>query len=239
MNIGNSFNTNSVNYINQNKTNTEETLSKIGAVRELSGKDSASLITSNAISSQISTLTQNIQNENESIAMRQIADSSLRNVYEDTNRLKELSVANNNAALNDAQKNFLKEEFQSTLNSMKDTIDGTQYNGKSLLTSELNLEVSGLDQLSLENQEGIEGFMTNLDELNSEIGSAMNRSEVSIANSLSAVSNLTSSYANISEEPMDQKLNDLATNQIKLESSIIAQNHQTDTIQKRISALLV
>ena len=239
MNIGNSFNTQATNYINQNKTNTEETLSKIGAVRELSGKDGANMITSNALSSQISTLTQNIQNENESIAMSQIADSSLTSVTEGANRLKELSVASNNAALNDTQKNFLKDEFQSTLNSMQETVDTTKYNGKSLFSSELNLEVSGLDGLSLDDQEGIEAFMSNLDELSSQIGSTMNKSEVSIANSLSAVSNLTSSYANISEEPMDKKINDLASNQIKLESSIIAQNHQTDIIQQRIESLLV
>ena len=233
MKIGAGFNTQTINNINQNKTNTEETLSKIGAIRELSGKDGANLIVSNDLSSQISTLTQNIQNENESIAMNQIKDSSLKSLYESADKLGELSVAHNNAALNSSQKNALNDEFQSTLSAMQDVADTTQYNGQSLL------QVGGIDSLDIENQESIGMFMDGLDSLNADVGASMNRSEVGIANSLSAVSNLTSSYANIAEEPMDTKINDLVSNQIKLDSSIMAQNHQTQVLQQRISALLV
>lgn len=239
MNIGNSFNTHTTNYINENKTNTQETLSKIGAVRELSGQDNANLIMSNSLSSQISTLTQEIQNSNEAIGMMQIADSAVSNITKSTEKLNELSIRNNNAALNNDQKQMLQEEFQATKNAMKDIVDTTSYNGKSILSSEFNLEVTGIENLSIDDQDGIASFQEDLGSLSSEIGSVSNKNAVSVANSLSAVSNLTSSYANISEEPMDTKINDLATNQIKLESSIIAQNHQTQVLQQRISALLV
>jgi len=238
MKIGNSFNTQTSNLINQNKTNAEQALSKIGAMRELSGKDNASLIISNELSSQISTLTQNIQNENESIAMYQIADSSVQGLSEGALRLNDLSVSMNNAALNDTQKNFLKNEFQATVNSMQDNISQTSYNGKSLLSSELNLEVTGLGDVSIENQDSVNTLMQNLSSLSSDIGAQLNQSEVSVTNSLSAVSNLTSAHANISETPMDQKINDLNTNQIKLESSIMAQVHQTTALQQRMSVLL-
>ena len=239
MNIGNSFNTQSVNSVDQNRTNTEETLSKIGAVRELSGKDSANLITADSLFSQISTLTQNIQNENESIAMNQIAGTTLKNVGESVDKLNQLSVAYNNPILNESQKGFLQDEFQATVDFIKEAVDTTSYNGKSLFSSAQNLQIIGLDALDVENQESIPSLMEGLDTLNANIGSEINRSAVSIANSLSAVSNLTSSYANISEEPMDKKINDLASNQIKLESSLIAQNHQTEILQQRISSLLV
>jgi len=238
MNIGNSFNTQTSNYINQNKTNTEQALSKIGAMRELSGKDTANLIVSNELASQISTLTQNIQNENESVAMYQTADSAVQGLSEGALKLNDLSVSLNNAALNDTQKNFLRNEFSSTVNSMQDTISQTSYNGKQLLSSELNLSVSGLDTVSIDNQNSITTLKQSLDSLSSDIGSHMNKSEVSVANSLSAVSNLTSSYSNISESPMDQKVNDFNKNQIKLESSIMAQVHQTQSLQQRMSALL-
>jgi len=238
MKIGNSFNTQTSNLINQNKTNAEQTLSKIGAMRELSGKDNANLIVANELSSQISTLTQNIKNENESIAMYQIADSAVQGLSEGALKLNDLSVSLNNAALNDTQKNFLKEEFNSTVNSMKNNIEQTSYNGKSLLSSQLNLEVTGLGNVDIENQDSIVTLMQNLDSLSSDIGSHMTKSEVSVANSLGAVSNLTSAYANISESPMDQKITDLNTNQIKLESSIMAQVHQTSALQQRMSVLL-
>jgi flagellin len=239
MNVSSSFNTQTANFINQNKTNTEDTLSKIGAVRELSGKDGASLIVSNALSSQISELTQNIQNQNESVAMYQIADATLRDLRQGADKLNQLSIANGNGALNDTQKSVLQEDFNKTLSAMSDAIETTSYNGKALLSSELNLEVSGLDELSIDNQEGIANFMDNLDVLNSAVGSNINKSEVIIANSLSAVSNVTSANANVSEQPLDAKINDLSSNQIKLESSILAQNHQTQVLQQRISTLLV
>jgi flagellin len=239
MNIGNSFNTQTINYMDQNKTNTEETLSKIGAVRELSGKDGADLIISDSLSYQISTLTQNIQNENESIAMNQIADSSVQALSQSTDRLNQLSVANNNAALNSSQKDALSSEFQATVDSMQDIVDTTQYNDMQLLSSSGSLEVSGLDSLSIDNQEGISSFASSLDSLSSTIGSNVNQSSVSISNSLSAVSSLTNSYANISEEPMDTKISDLKTDQIKLDSSILAQTHQTQMLQQRMTTLLV
>ena len=239
MNIGNSFNTQTTNHINQNRTNTEEILSKIGAVRELSGKDSANLMIADSLNLQISTLTQEIQNSNETIGMMQVADSAVSNISKSSEKLNELSVRSNNAALSSDQQQMLQQEFQATKDAIQDIVDTTSYNGQSLLSSGSSLQVTGLDEVSMENQDSIAEFKDGLDSLHSQIGSNTNKNAVSIANSLSAVSSLTSAYANISEEPMDQKINDLEKNQIKLESSIIAQNHQTDILQQRISALLV
>ncbi len=239
MQIGNSFNTQTMNHINQNKTDTEETLSKIGAIRELSGKDNANLLIANALSSQISTLTQDVQNENESVAMNQIADSSLNSISQSADDLKVLSVSHNNAALNGSQKDALNQEFKATVSAMQEMVNTTQYNGKSLLSAEQGAEVVGLDSLDIENQEGISSFSQDLDTLSSTIGANTNQSLSNIANSLSAITNLANAHSNISEEPMDKKINDLATNQIKLDSSIMAQSHQTEVLQQRVSALLV
>jgi len=239
MTIGNSFNTGITNYLNQNKNNTEETLSKIGAVRELSGRDSASLMIADSLNSQISSLTQEIQNSNDMVGMMQIADSAVSNMTENTQKLNDLSVRNNNAALNNDQKQMLNQEFQATREAIQNIADTTSYNGKSLLSSEFNLEVSGIDELSIENQDSIVAFQDTLASLSSQIGSTTNQIEVGIANSLSAVSNLTNASANISEEPMSTKVNDFASNQIKLDASIMAQNHQTQMLQQRMSALLV
>ena len=134
MNIGNSFNTQTTNYINQNKTNAEETLSKIGAVRELSGKDNANLIIANSLNLQTSTLTQEIQNSNETIGMMQIADSAVSNISLNTEKLNELSVRSNNAALNSDQQQMLAQEFKATKDAMQDIVDTTSYNGQSLLS---------------------------------------------------------------------------------------------------------
>jgi len=238
MKIGNSFNTQISNNINQNKTNTQETLSKIGAVREVSGKDNASLMIADSLNTQISSLTQEIQNSNDMVGMMQVADSAVTNIAENTQKLNELSVRNNNAALNSEQKQMLNQEFQATKETIQGIVDTTSYNGKPLLSSESNLEVTGIDKLSIDNQDSIVTFQGALGSLSSQIGATTNQNQVSIANSLSAVSNLTSSYANISETPLDVKIADFASNQLKLDASIMAQNHQTQMLQKRISSLL-
>lgn len=237
MNIGNSFNTQNLNYLNENRSNINEALSKIGAARELSGKDGAEYLVSNKLASQISTLTQSVQNENESIGMYQVADGALNALNDNAQRLNELSVSFGNGALNASQKNMLFEEFQATKDAMKSIAETTSYNGQSLMQGDLS--VDGISKLSIENQEGIDSFMQNLDALSSNVSANINKSEVSIANSLSAVSNLTSSNAEISEKPMDEKINDLKQNEIKLQSSVMSQVHQQELLQKRVAALLV
>lgn len=239
MKIGNSFNTQITNNINQNKTNTQETLSKIGAVRELSGKDSASLMIADSLNTQISSLTQEIQNSNDMVGMMQIADSAVSELSKNSDTLNNLSIRYGNGALNSDQKEMLQKEFSATVDTMKSVVDNTSFNGKSLLSSEFNLEVEGMDDLSIENQESISTFQDALDTLNSQISGTTNVNEIGIANSLSAISNLTSSYANISETPLDVKVTDLTANQIKLDASVMAQNHQQNISQQRIAALLM
>ncbi len=251
MQISNSFNTQSINNINQNKANTESILSKIAAVRELSGKDGSNLMIADSLNSQISSLTQGVQNANDGIGMLQIADGTLSNLSQSADKLNQLSVRYNSAALNSDQKAMLQQEFSATTQAMQDMVQQTTYNGKQIFGQTMSfemgngsidvsaLQVSGIDSMSIDNQNSIQSFMDNLDQTRSDVGSAMNQFETSITNSLSAVSNLSSSKSNIEETPMDKKISDLNQNQLKLEVSMLAQAHQNNQLQKRISALLV
>ncbi len=238
MQIGSSFNTQILNHIDQNKTDTQEALSKIGAMRELSGKDNANLMIANSLNTQISSLTQEVQNSSETIGMMQIADSAVSNISQSADKLNTLSIRSDNAALNSDQQQMLQQEFKATKETMQDIVDTTSYNGQSLLSSGSSLQVTGLDELSIENQDGIASFKDGLDSLSSQIGANTNQHVASINNSLSTITNLSSSYANISEKPMDTKINNFEESQIKLDSSIIAQNHQTQMLQQKISTLL-
>lgn len=238
MKIGSGFNTQTANMLNQNKTNTDAILSKIGATRELSGKDNASLVISDALSSQISTLGQSIQNANELVGMYQIADASLKGIQAGTEKLGELSVRFNSATLNDSQKNSLKKEFSDITKAMQTVVEQTSYNGQNILSNAFGLDVSGISDMSIDNQESITTFTQNLTSLFSTVGSKMNGAQVSIANSLSAMSNLSSANAAISEQPLDQKLSNLANEQVKLSSSLMAQAHENNLMQQRVAALL-
>jgi len=239
MQISSSSNTQVLNSITQNKSKTDSTLEKIAATKELSGKDSANLVISDALSSQISSLTQNVQNANETISMNQIADSSLQSLQSGTDKLNQLSVSYNNAALNSDQKAMLQKEFSSVSQSMQDTTNQTTYNGQNLLSSDNGLDVSGLGSLSIMDQEGISNFSDTISSLSSVVGGRINSASSDITNSLTAITNLSSANSQISETPLDQSVTSLNSDQTKLTSSILAQVHQNSVMQQNISALLI
>lgn len=239
MKISSSGNTQILNTITQNKTNTDTVLEKIAATKELSGKDSASLIISDALSSQISSLTQNVQNANETISMYQIADSSLQAIQSGAEKLNDLSVRYNSASLGSDQKAMLKEEFDAINSAMQDIAEQTTYNGQNMLSSNYGLDVTGQNELSVDDQEGIANFRENLSTLMQTASDQINSASSNITNSLTAITNLSSANSQIAETPLDQKITQMKSDEIKLTSSVLAQVHQNSMMQQSISALLV
>lgn len=228
------------NTINQQKNATETVLSKIGATRELSGKDNASLIIANSLNSQVASYTQQVQNENEKIGMLQIADGALSNISDNTLKLEELSVKYNNAILSSDQKNILKNEFQTTKSIIDDIASKTSYNGQALFGNSSPLQLSSVatDKLSIDNQDSITALKEQVSTLFSEVGDSMQGAQSSINTLLTSANNASASYATISEQPMDVKINDFNSSNIQLQASMIAQSHQTQTLQQQMATLL-
>ena len=239
MKLSSSSNTQVLNLITQNKSQTDLMLEKINATRELSGKDGANLVVSDALSSQIASLSQGVQNANETIGMYQIADASIEAIQSGADKLNDLSVRFNNAALGTDQKAMLQKQFNDISTSMQDIAAQTTYNGQNLLSSTYGLDVSGLNNLSINDQEGIANFRENLTALSSTISSQLNSASSTITSSLTAMTNLSSANAQISEKPLDQKIAEISSDQIKLTSSVLTQIHQNNMMQQNISALLV
>ena len=239
MKISSSSNTQVLNLITQNKSQTDLMLENINATRELSGKDGANLVVSDALSSQIASLSQGVQNANETIGMYQIADASIQAIQSGADKLDDLSVRFNNAALGSDQKAMLQKQFNDISTSMQDIAAQTTYNGQNLLSSTYGLDVSGLNNLSINDQEGIANFRENLTALSSTISSQLNSASSTITSSLTAMTNLSSANAQISEKPLDQKIAEISSDQIKLTSSVLTQIHQNNMMQQNISALLV
>ncbi len=239
MKVSSSSNSQVLNLISQNKSDTDSVLEKIAATKELNGTDSASLIISDALTSQISSLTQSVQNANETVSMYQIADSSLQAIQAGTDQLNELSVRYNSASLNSDQKAMVQEEFDAISQSMQDIASQTTYNGQNLLSSNYGLDVTGLSELSVEDQEGIANFRENLSSLTQTASDQINAASSSITNSLTTITNLSSANSQIAETPLDQKITQMKSDDIKLTSSVLAQVHQNSMMQQSISALLV
>jgi len=239
MKISSSSNTQILNLITQNKENASSTLEKIGAMKELQGVDSANLVISDALSSQISSLTQSVQNANETVSMYQIADSSLQALQANSDRLNELSVRYNSASLNDDQRAMVQKEFSAIQGAMQDITEQTTYNGQNMLSSAYGLDVSGLSELSVDDQEGIANFRENLSSLSQTASGRINAASSDIINSLTTITNLSSANAEISEEPTEEKIAQLKSDEIKLTSSTLAQVHQNTLMQQSVAALLV
>ena len=239
MKISSSSNTQVLNLITQNKSQTDLMLEKINATKELSGKDGANVVVSDALASQIASLSQGVQNANETIGMYQIADASIQAIQSGADKLGDLSVRFNNAALGSDQKAMLQKQFNDISTSMQDIAAQTTYNGQNLLSSTYGLDVSGLNNLSINDQEGIANFRENLTALSSTISSQLNSASSTITSSLTAMTNLSSANAQISEKPLDQKIAEISSDQIKLTSSVLTQIHQNNMMQQNISALLV
>ena len=227
-------------YTKQRKNATETVLSKIGATTELSGKDNASLIIANSLNSQVASYTQQVQNENEKVGMLQIADGALSNISDNTLKLEELSVKYNNAILSSDQKNILKNEFQTTKSVIDDIASKTSYNGQALFGNNSPLQLSSVatDKLSIDNQDSIAALKEQVGSLFSDVGASMQSSQSSINTLLTSANNASASYATISEQPMDVKINDINTSNIQLQASMIAQSHQTQTLQQQMATLL-
>lgn len=238
MKISSSSNTQTLNLITQNKSQTDVMLEKINATKELSGKDGANMVLSSALASQIASLSQGVQNSNETIGMYQIADASLQAIQAGTDKLNDLSVRFNNATLGSEQKASLQKEFTDMSTAMQDIANQATYNGQNLLSSSYGLDVSGLNDLKISDQAGIASFSENMSALSSTISSAINSASSSISSSLTAMTNLSSANSQISETPLDQKIAEINSDQIKLSSSVLAQIHQNSTMQQNISALL-
>lgn len=240
MQIGSPTNTFTSTVMNQHKTNTEETLAKIAATRELSGKDGANLIVANMLNSQLATMTQQVQNQNTTIGMLQVADGALKGVQAGTERLNELSVAYNNAALGSDQKAMLEQEFNATRNAMSDMVSQTTFNGKALFgnTSALGLGEVNLGEVAIDNQESIQALQKQVGGLFSDVGSATQGAQVAVNNLLAGISSTASSYAQVSETPLTQKLNELAQSQTGLTASTLAQSHSMAILQQQMAVLL-
>ena len=171
--------------------------------------------------------------------MYQIADSSLQAIQAGADQLNELSVRYNSASLNSDQKSMLNEEFNAINSAMQDIATQTTYNGQNLLSSNYGLDVTGLSELSVEDQEGIANFRENLSTLMQTTSDQINAASSSITNSLTAITNLSSANSQIAETPLDQKITQMKSDDIKLTSSVLAQVHQNNMMQQSISALLV
>ncbi|HHI9581870.1 TPA: flagellin C [Campylobacter coli] len=235
-------------YLNNAQKASEKALENIAAVRAISGIDSANLAIADSLRSQSSTIDQGIANAYDTIGVLQIADASLTNISQSADRLNELSVKMNNAALSDSQKSMLRTEATRIQESINDSFNNATYNGKNVFqtmnfvvgsgTETTNLNPLTTSGLSIDNQDSITNFMDQLGALRSEIGSSINAITSNINASVQNSINTKAAENNLLNNDMAKNVNDFNSNYLKENAAAFVAAQSNMQLQSKIASLL-
>ncbi len=235
-------------YLNNAQKASEKALENIAAVRAISGIDSANLAIADSLRSQSSTIDQGIANAYDAIGVLQIADASLTNISQSADRLNELSVKMNNAALSDSQKSMLRTEATRIQESINDSFNNATYNGKNVFqtmnfvvgsgTETTNLNPLTTSGFSIDNQDSITNFMDQLGALRSEIGSSINAITSNINASVQNSINTKAAENNLLNNDMAKNVNDFNSNYLKENAAAFVAAQSNMQLQSKIASLL-
>lgn len=235
-------------YLNNAQKASEKALENIAAVRAISGIDSANLAIADSLRSQSSTIDQGIANAYDAIGVLQIADASLTNISQSADKLNELSVKMNNAALSDSQKSMLRTEATRIQESINDSFNNATYNGKNVFqtmnfvvgsgTETTNLNPLTTSGLSIDNQDSITNFMDQLGALRSEIGSSINAITSNINASVQNSINTKAAENNLLNNDMAKNVNDFNSNYLKENAAAFVAAQSNMQLQSKIASLL-
>ncbi|HEC1794246.1 TPA: flagellin [Campylobacter lari] len=248
MKIGDIGTTQQNHYLNQAQKSQEKALENIAAMRAIDGSDGANLAIADSLRSQYSTIDQGILNAYDSVGVLQIADSALNNISATTDRLNELSVRSNSAALNDRQKSMLNTEANKLISSINDAFSNATFNGKNVFQSmdfvvgsgveSINLNQPSTANLSLENQDGIRDFQDQVGSLRADIGAGINAIHSNINSSLQTSINTKEAESKLQNNDLAQNINDFNANYLKENAFLFANAHSNVMLQTKLASLL-
>ncbi|MCV3393606.1 flagellin [Campylobacter sp. IFREMER_LSEM_CL908] len=248
MKIGDIGTTQQNHYLNQVQKSQEKALENIATIRAMDGSDGANLAIADSLRSQYSTIDQGILNAYDSIGVLQIADSTLNNISATADKLNELSVRSNNAALNDRQKSMLNSEASKLVTSINDAFSNATFNGKNVFQSmdfvvgtgveSINLNQPSTANLSLENQDGIRDFQDQVGSLRADIGAGINAIHSNINSSLQTSINTKEAESKLQNNDLAQNINDFNANYLKENAFLFANAHSNVMLQTKLASLL-
>jgi flagellin len=121
--------------VNNRQLNTSMNQLSTGLRVNSAADDAASLAIGNRMETRILSLNQTIRNANDGISMIQTADSAVQSISESLFRMNELAIQASNDTNGTSDRTALDSEFTQLKTGMTAIINGTTWNGKSLLNS--------------------------------------------------------------------------------------------------------
>ncbi|WP_158770752.1 flagellin [Paraglaciecola sp. L1A13] len=92
------------------------------------------------LTSQVEGNRQSVTNAYDGVSLTQVAESGLSGINDDVSRIRELSVQAGNGILNDADRQAIQAEVTQLQDNISQTIEQTEFAGKSLLSSDSNID---------------------------------------------------------------------------------------------------
>lgn len=235
--------------MNTETSKRDKALDKIAAAVELKLEDSSSRTISDMLRNQISTMSQGLMNANDGISMMQIAGGALNSLSDQTQKLNDLSVRYNNDTFNASQKEILQNEFSRTAESMQQSIEGSNFNGKSLFgssptfslgESSISTSIPSLSpsSLSIENQDGIQAYRETLSQASSDVGSTTNALFSATNVLLTQITETAAAKSQIADTDVANTVKDFQQSNLKFDISQITVAHQNDILRQNVTRLL-
>ncbi|MBK1991932.1 flagellin [Campylobacter sp. 2018MI35] len=235
-------------YLDNAQKSSEKALGNIAAARAISGVDGSNLAIADSLRTNASTIDQGVANAYDAIGVLQIADASLNSISQSVDKLGELSVRMNNAALNDNQKSMLRTEASRIQESIDNSFNNANYNGKNVFQSmdfvvgsgneNFNLNALNTKDLSIDDPESIANFKDQLGTLRSEIGSGINALTSNINASVQNSINAKSSESNLLNNDLAKNINDLNQSYLKENASAFIAAQSNMMLQAKLASLL-
>ncbi len=121
--------------------------------------DAAGLAIAERMNTQVRGMNVAMRNANDGISMAQVGEGALGKVSDLFQRMRELAVQSANGTNDDADRVSLNEEFVQLAQEVTRTLEGTQFNGRSILSdSNANIFQIGANNDSSIDRISVEGF---------------------------------------------------------------------------------
>ena len=216
------------------------------------GDDAAGLAISQRFTTQLDGFDAAIRNSGDAISAIQVADGALENLTKNIGRIQELAIQSANGILSDSDREAIQTEASQLVESSNQILEKTNFNGKSLLSSDDDLNVQlesassninvkgkdlasefeslGFSDIDLSSQAGASAAINVLNDASevtieraAELGASSNRIENSIENLASSRVDSAEARSRITDTDFAKEAAELAASQFRDQAQIAIQ----------------
>ncbi|MEN9657127.1 MAG: hypothetical protein RL571_592 [Pseudomonadota bacterium] len=241
------------------------TLSELSSGQRSTTTDPASTILIEQFAAQIAGSNQARSNLNDGISLTQVADGALESLQDNTQRIRELSVAAGNDTLSSQDRSAIQEEANQLALSNNDIVKNSNFNGQPLLQGQGNLNfqaganagdklsISRPDLTQLNSSSGqinlssaasagqalsrLDSDLASVSSARSDYGAVSNRLTASAANLQNRAENLSAAKSRIADTDYAASSANLVQQQIRAQANTAVQAQANASPQQVLSLL--